>query len=326
MKPQLSLVLTATLLSACAGGRPPLTPADAKSRIETTVESFRPGAEDALFVGAGDIARCRERANADATGNLIRALLSEVPDAKVFTTGDNTYEDGRTTEFERCYEPAWGSFNDRTMPTPGNHDYHSTGAAPYFEYFDFYRMDPAAKQRTYYSFDFKDWHIVSLNSNIAMDPASAQVRWLDQDLRDTKKRCVLAFWHHPLFSSGNHGRQNNDPGRRTGALWQTLQKHGADVIVNGHDHIYERFDPQDHLAKPTPDGIREFIVGTGGAELRPLHTPKPNSKHRDNQHYGVLVLTLSPSSYNWALFATDGNVYDRSAAPVECHDKPGDGI
>jgi acid phosphatase type 7 len=319
MKRKVLFCLAATLLSACTGGGPsPRTVGLAADLV--TDDAVNPGPDDALFLGAGDIARCSQLQNAIATGDLIRALIGKHPDAKVFTAGDNAYEDGTTTEFASCYEPAWGSFNDRTAPAPGNHDYHTPGAIPYFDYFELYRVDPVAKSRGYYSFDLKGWHIVSLNSNVPMDAGSSQVAWLDNDLASTQKRCILAFWHHPLFSSGRHGSQPNDPGRLTGDLWRTLEKYEADVIVNGHDHDYERFAPQDHTGAASASGIREFVVGTGGAELRRFSTVQPNSDHRDDRRHGILVLTLGPNHYTWAFLGTDGKAYDRSTGVLECHD------
>ena len=287
-----------------------------------TLAAFDPSPEDALFIGAGDIARCShgQLANARATGDLIRSLLGSFPDAKVFTTGDNAYEDGTTSEFQSCYNPTWGSFNEQTRPSPGNHDYHTPGATPYFDFFTFYTTDPSARARGFYSFDFKDWHIISLNSNIPMEQTSPQVAWLNQDLEATSKHCILAFWHHPLFSSGRHGSQSHDPGRRTVDLWAALEGHGADIIVNGHDHNYERFALQTRNASPTAHGIREFVIGTGGAELRRLASRQRNSEFFDAQHHGILVLTLHPTSYDWAFVGVDGRVLDRSLEPVPCQE------
>lgn len=318
MKPRLHLLVVLALLAACTSGDVPVV---TETGIEISQDWIQPGPEDALFAGAGDIGRCSRRASAKATGDLIRTLIGAFPDVRAFTAGDNAYQDGTAIQFARCYEPVWGSFNDRTMPAPGNHDYHSRGARPYFEYFDHYRKDPAAKKRGFYSFDLRDWHIVSLNSAVPMDAGSPQVAWLEADLESTKKRCILAVWHHPLFSSGWHGTQSRDPGRRTGALWETLERHDADVIINGHDHHYERFAPQDHAGEATAGGIRQFVVGTGGAELRTLKTRRANSEHRDDRNLGVLLMTLRSDSYAWAFLGTDGNIHDRSDTPVPCHVK-----
>ncbi|HKV08295.1 MAG TPA: metallophosphoesterase [Thermoanaerobaculia bacterium] len=293
------------------------------ARADRTIpidDVVNPGEGDALFLGAGDIARCSEIEGAQATGDLIRALIVKYPEATVFTAGDNAYQRGTAGQFHDCYEPSWGSFNDRTVPSPGNHDYLSPRARPYFDYFDYYRSDPAAKARGYYSFDLKDWHIVSLNSNIDMDAASPQVAWLKADLRESHKQCTLAFWHHPLFSNGDeHGAETGDPGRRTGELWKALEDDHAEVIVNGHDHDYERFAPQDRVQTASSDGIRQFVVGTGGAKTRGFLSPPrwANSEHQELQH-GVLVLTLGKSSYKWALLGTDGKALDSGAG--ECRE------
>ncbi|HEV2843631.1 MAG TPA: alkaline phosphatase, partial [Thermoanaerobaculia bacterium] len=178
MKPQPCLLIAAALLSACTATAPDT--ADLQAALSD--DWPRPRAEDALFLGAGDIARCgRQLADARATGDLIRGFLGSFEEARVFTAGDNAYEEGTAAQFADCYEPTWGSFNDRTLPSPGNHDYRIL-PPPYFDYFVHYRNHPAAKTRGYYSFDLKDWHIVSLNSNIAMDAASPQVQWLESDL------------------------------------------------------------------------------------------------------------------------------------------------
>ncbi len=320
MRLRIFYLLAAALASACAtsDGQAPELARTAAVQI-TIDDKVNPGEGDALFLGAGDIAKCSEIDDAKATGNLIRALIGKYPDAKVFTAGDNAYITGTANQFRRCYDPAWGSFNDRTAPAPGNHDYYTRGALPYFDYFDYYRSDPGAKARGYYSFDLKDWHIVSLNSNVPMDRNAPQVAWLNNDLQATRKRCLLAFWHHPLFSNGDeHGGQADDPGRFTKELWKTLETYHADVIVNGHDHDYERFARLDHNGTVSSGGIQLFVVGTGGAELRGFLPIRP-SEHQELRH-GILVLTLSPSAYKWAFLGTDGKAYDSGSN--DCHDKP----
>ena len=323
MRARIFLLLAAALASACTTGQSGSEPFREAARI-TIDDAVNPGEGDVLFLGAGDIARCSQIGNAMATGDLIRALLGKYSQAKVFTAGDNAYESGTASQFRDCYDPAWGSFNDRTAPSPGNHEYRTAGARPYFDYFDYYRLDPAAKARGYYSFDWNEWHIVSLNSNIPMDASSPQVVWLDGDLRNARKRCILAFWHHPLFSNGDqHGANPGDLGRHTQELWRKLEHYRADVIVNGHDHDYERFAPQDHGGTPSPGGIRQFVAGTGGAEIRGFLSPPvaANSEHQELRH-GVLVLTLGKSSYKWAFLGTGGKAYDRSSGVTGCHKKP----
>jgi len=253
-------------------------------------------AGDVTVVAAGDVADCANLAAARATA----ALVELFPSATVLVPGDTAYPDGATNDFARCYGPTWGAFKSRTRPAPGNHEYHTPDAAGYFAYFG---VDP------YYSFDLGGWHVVSLDSMLDMDEQSPQVAWLLRDLDANTKPCVLAFWHHPRFSSGFHGHQRSDRGRKTGALWRVLAEHRAELIVNGHDHHYERFAPV--------DGIRELVAGTGGAELRPTLTVARGSELRDAR-YGVLVLTLHPSSYEWTFLSTDGVVRDSSAAPEAC--------
>ena len=216
--------------------------------------------------------------------------------------GDNAYERGRPEEFANCYDPTWGAFKSRTRPSPGNHEYYSNDfAAGYFAYF---------KVSEYYSFDLGNWHLVSLDSMIDMSASSDQVAWLRGDLASNSKPCVLAYWHHPRFSSGVHGFQRSDPGRRTAVLWTVLAEHHATLILNGHDHDYERFTPR--------QGIREIVAGTGGGELRPFIRRVGGSEARDDSHYGVLLLTLHPNSYEWHFIGTDAVIYDRSDAPAEC--------
>jgi hypothetical protein len=262
-----------------------------------------------LLAGAGDIARCSALDNARRTGDLLRAM----PDAAVFAAGDDAYPDGKPADFAQCYDAAWGSFKGRTYPAPGNHDHHTPKLAGYFGYFG--PRAPAA----HYGFDLGGWHVVSLDSGDGGTAADfdAEAKWLEDDLAKSSKRCVAAFWHHPRFSSGIHG---NHPG--AAAVWRVLLQHHADVVINGHDHDYERFAPQDADGKPSPDGIREFVVGTGGDELRSFRPKRqPNSLVRDSGRYGVLVLALRQGSYDWAFVATDGTVLDRSEDAAACHAK-----
>jgi hypothetical protein len=271
---------------------------------------------DVLLAGAGDIARCGSGlANAQRTGDLMRAL----PNATIFAAGDDAYPDGRATDFANCYDAAWGSFNERTLPSPGNHDHHTKNLAGYFGYFAFFRTHPKS---THYSVDLKDWHIVSLDSGAqglvgtSAKHVADEARWLEEDLKATDKRCILAFWHHPRFSSGFHGSDKN-----IAALWRVLLAHHADVVVNGHDHDYERFAPQDANGKATADGITQFVAGTGGDDLRGFGTLVTNSVAHDNGHFGVLMLALRPAGFEWTFVATDGAVLDRSDGVTACHAK-----
>jgi acid phosphatase type 7 len=255
-----------------------------------------------IFVGAGDIARCGSSSPADSRPEATAKLLDAIA-GTVFTAGDNAYPDGAVEDFQSCYVPTWGRHRARTRPSPGNHDYNQPDAAPYYAYFGT-NAGPAG--RGYYSYNLGAWHIISLNSNIPADTASAQASWLRTDLATYQAACTLAYWHHPVFSSGEHG---NDPQMQE--IWQILYTYGADVVLNGHDHDYERFALQTPDGEADPaHGIREFIVGTGGASLRGFRsTPEPNSEVREHSTYGVLKLTLRPSGYDWEFVPIAGQTF-----------------
>lgn len=245
-----------------------------------------------VFVGAGDIAVCGSSAP-QAT-----AMLLDTIDGTVFTLGDNAYVRGTREEFRECYEPTWGRHKSRTRPSPGNHDYGSAGAAPYFEYFGANAGPPGLG---YYSFPLGAWHAISLNSNVPVGAGSAQAQWLRQNLMSSPTRCAIAYWHHPLFSSGPLG-----PQLRMREVWRILYEFGVDVILSGHDHHYERFAPQDPDGLPDPArGIRQFIVGTGGAPLSGIVTVQANSEMSFSTH-GVLKLTLRAHSYEWEFIPVSG--------------------
>jgi|SRR6266496_1885479 len=257
------------------------------------------GTEDVVFVGAGDIANCELMTGARATAALLDGI-----EGAVFTLGDHAYLRGTDAEFSRCYEPTWGRHKARTHPTPGNHDYLTSHGRPYFEYFG---AAAGPGERGYYSFDLGAWHIISLNSSV---PAalSAQSKWLREDLAAHPVDCVLAYWHAPIYSSGPHA-----PDLTMRDTWSILYKAGVDVVLNGHDHIYERFAPQDDKGKADPEhGIREFIVGVGGGGVYKFGKIAANSEVRDNTTYGVLKLTLSPGRYAWQFVPMPGSRFSDS--------------
>ena len=255
---------------------------------------------DPVFVGAGDIANC-SRTQDEETAKLLDNISGTV-----FTLGDNAYPDGTTAQFNDCYGPTWGRHQNRTRPSPGNHDYHVNGAAGYFDYFGSAAGDPS---KGYYSFNLGAWHIISLNSEISQNAGSAQEQWLRADLAANQSVCTLAYWHKPRFSSGQHG--NNSASQ---ALWQALYDYRADVILNGHDHTYERFAPQNPGGQADPNGIREFVAGTGGACLYPFPNIQPNSEVRNNTTYGVLKLTLHTTSYDWQFVPIAGQSFTDSGS------------
>jgi hypothetical protein len=257
-----------------------------------------------VLVGAGDIANCTLTAD-DSTA----ALLDTIPGI-VFAAGDNAYSNGTILEYQNCYDPTWGRHKDRTRPSPGNHEYNSLGVG-YFQYFGQLAGDSGAG---YYSFDFARWHLVSLNSNVARGPGSPQEQWLRADLAAHPATCTLAYWHHPRFNSGTtHGNDTT-----VGALWQALYDVGADVVISGHEHLYERFAPQGpDSTLNAATGIREFVVGTGGANLYAFGTPRANSEVRNAATHGVIALTLNPTGYAWRYITTTGAVADSGSAA--CH-------
>ncbi|MET3137741.1 hypothetical protein AAKU61_002103 [Undibacterium sp. GrIS 1.2] len=265
---------------------------------------------------AGDIADCRKKAVADTmaakTANIIEAGLAADSKAIAITLGDNTYPVGNPEEFTKCYEPTWGRFKARTLPSPGNHDYDMPAAQGYYNYFG---ELAGPEKRGYYSSKVGQWQIISLNSNIEGPQMQAQLHWLKDELSNKHQtRCTLAFWHHPAFSSGGHG--NNAVMQ---AVWKLLAEAKADIVLAGHDHDYERFAPlnADGLIDQK-NGIRSFVVGTGGAKLTPMFFPKVITEARDNSTAGVLKLTLHDKNYEWEFIPVDGSGFTDKGAGV-CH-------
>ena len=221
----------------------------------------------------------------------------------VLLLGDNQYPDGTSSDYTSYFAPTWGRVKAITHPAPGNHDYHTAGATGYYGYFGAAAGDPT---KGYYSYDMGAWHLIALNTNdndcgfVACNAASAQVAWLKADLAKNKTKCTLAYWHHPRFNSGS------SHGDFTGAqaIWDALYAADADVVLNGHEHVYERFDPQTPAgAADAVRGIRQFTVGTGGIGFYTFGTPKANSAVREESSYGILKLTLKATSYDWEFVA-----------------------
>jgi hypothetical protein len=269
-----------------------------------------PPSPTAILVGAGDIASCARTEDA-ATARLVKAILIQRSDAVVFTTGDNAYPGGTAAAFQNCYEPTWGVFKNRTRPVPGNASYRSDSSAQgYFGYFG--RL--AAPPYGYYSYDLDAWHIVALNSSLSMAAGSPQEHWLRKDLASSSKTCTLAYWHVPRFSSGQHGGDS-----ALAAIWRVLYAHGVEVVVNGHDHDYERFRGQTPDGVFDSSGIRQFVVGTGGAALRRLRVWRASQSVVANDHaHGVLKFTLFEGGYYWDFIPVPGNSFLDSGAGT-CH-------
>jgi hypothetical protein len=257
-----------------------------------------------VLVGAGDIAMCPGGAQ-EAT-----ALLLDRVGGTVFTTGDNVYGGPSFLKYTECYGPTWGRHLSRTRPVPGNHDYESPGPSAYFAYFG----EAAGEEGLgYYSYDVSTWHVIALNNEVPMSQGSSQYLWLQSDLAGHAARCTVAYFHYPLFSSSQNG-----PTPAVRDLWRLLYDSGADVILNGNDHVYERFAPQDPNGRSdAARGIRQFTVGTGGATLYGFGTPAANSEARASVH-GVLKLSLQSAGYSWEFIPVAGQSFRDSGAGT-CH-------
>jgi Calcineurin-like phosphoesterase len=259
-----------------------------------------------VFVGAGDIGWCNSQAP-EQTARLLDGI-----GGKIFAAGDLAYMSGSADDFRKCYDPAWGRHKFRTFAVPGNHEYQSPGAAPFYDYF---QSNIAGAYGTgFYSYPVGDWHVVALNSNwdfVPVGSGSVQAQWLRADLAMNTNKCTLAYWHHPLFTSGPNGEQT--PMRD---IWRILYDANVDVVVNAHDHLYERFAPQDPDGRPDPArGVREFVAGTGGAALYQPVKKSVNSEAIISE-YGVLKFTLQAGAYQWEFIPVSG---PGDSGTASCH-------
>jgi hypothetical protein len=322
---RLVLALTVVAVIACAVA---VAFALAHSRDDGVSEAARPDTaghapiRGVHIAAAGDIAcdpasvffkagrgtglRCRQRATSNV---LVRGHY-----VAVLTLGDTQYENGTYSKFLASYRPSWGRVKSITRPAPGNHEYESSGATGYYRYFGAAAGDPA---KGYYSFDIGRWHLIALNSNCSSvggcDVGSPQERWLRHDLAAHPADCTLAYWHQPRFSSGPHGSD-----AAYTAFWSALYDAGVDVVLAGHDHDFERFAPQSPGGvRDVAQGIREFVVGSGGKELRGFSTNRPNSEVRDATSLGVLELTLGAHAYAWRFRPAVGSFTDSGS--TRCH-------
>lgn len=262
---------------------------------------------DPVVTAAGDIALEGHPARAQ---RRTAGLIERIDPTAALTLGDNQYPAGALSDFRTSYDPTWGRFKAITYPTPGNHDYETSGAGGYYAYFGA-RAHP--RQGGYYSFDVGRWHLIAVNTGPGA-PSAGQLRWIRRDLRRNHDRCELAYWHQPRWSSGSvHG---SDPS--LAPLWRVLFRAGVDVVLNGHEHNYERFAPLTPAGRRSAHtGIREFVAGTGGADTYPFASPIHGSQKRITGAYGVLRLTLHADGYTWRFVRIDGNVGD--AGVDRCH-------
>jgi hypothetical protein len=265
-----------------------------------------------IILAAGDTAGpAGDNPGAVATAAQVSNLLGQHPQATVLALGDNAYPDGTATEFASFYTPTWGQphIMARTLACAGNHDYHSSGAKPYFAAFGD-KAGPAGKG--FFSLSLAGWHIVALNTEIDHDDGSEQATWLQQDLSQRADKPILAFFHRPRFGSGGHGDSS-----KAKTFWKILAREHAEIVLNGHAHHYERFAPQRPDQKPDARGIREFIIGTGGRGLHGRTKHTPNSEVAEFKTFGVLKLTLEAAQYHWEFVAVPGSTFrDAGTHPI----------
>jgi hypothetical protein len=264
-------------------------------------------------------------ANCKKTGDLVRSVLAAHPGARVQTLGDNVNNDAGAyaydTQYRDLYAPNWGSFLSVTHSVEGNHDtYPPGGTAPYFAYFG---AAAGPKPGGYYSYNLNSsWHVIVLNAECSQaggcGVSSAQTTWLQKDLVANTRKCVIAVWHQPRFTSGRHPNDST-----YAAWWNLLYQYKVDIVANGHNHNYERFNQINSSEKAAADGIREFIVGTGGAPgdayTYASHPLQPNEAVRSQTKvYGVLKLNLSANSYTWNFLPVAGYTFTDSGTTT-CH-------
>jgi acid phosphatase type 7 len=307
MMPSLPTVLTRiSLVAACGLAAATAGAAPARS------SAAAPAASDPTLAAAGDIignctsGSCGYRKTA--------TVITSLNPTTVLALGDISNRSGWASDYTRWFNSSWGVFKAKIRPVPGNHDYQAPGAKNYFNYFGAAANPPLG----YYSFDVGTWHIIAINSNCSKmggcGVGSAQEDWLKNDLAQHPAACTLAFWHHPRYSSGDGG--NNTSMK---PIFQDLYNARADVVLSGHSHDYERFARQNNASqRDDANGIRQFVVGTGGSFFTKFYSIKPNSQKRNNNTFGVLRMTLGAGSYSWKFLPVAGKTFTDSGT-TNCH-------
>jgi hypothetical protein len=295
-----------TLTIGVSASRPVAFGSRESGRAAELEVSADPDEEGVVMLAAGDIAAC------DSGGDEATARLLDRLPGTILLLGDIAYPSGRTQDF-RCYDASWGRHKARTKPSVGNHEYLTPNASPYFDYFG---AAAGARDKGYYSFDEGGWHFVAINSNCSKvggcRVGSPQEQWLRADLAASSKRCTLAFWHHPIFNSGRHGQYTS-----MRPIWQALYEAGAELVLVGHDHLYERFAPQTATGGlDWARGIRQITVGTGGKNHTPLATIRANSEVRNDNTFGVLKLNLGAAGYRWQFVPEAGKTFTDAGSGV----------
>ncbi|CCH34515.1 discoidin domain-containing protein [Actinosynnema sp. NPDC047251] len=268
------------------------------------------GSGSFVIAAAGDIAEQCTASSSSCVHPKTAKLVEQLNPLAVITMGDNQYDDAHLSDFQNYYDKTWGKFKAKTKPVPGNHEtYDSPPLAGYKGYFG---AIATPQGKTYYSWDQGNWHFVALDSNESSKPGSAQIEWLKQDLANNRKGCVAAYFHHPRWSSGEHGNNTSSAG-----LWDTLVANKADLVLAGHDHHYERFKPLNAAGKADPNGTRSVIGGGGGASLYKVSANPAVTEFAKSTH-GVLKMTLTDSTYSWQYLGLDGKPVD-STPTYNCH-------
>jgi acid phosphatase type 7 len=281
-----------------------------KARANT--QASTQASTETTLIAAGDIASCTETGD-EQTAKLIQNIL-EKTSATVAALGDLVYPTGKLETYKNCYGPSWGQFLKQTKAAIGNHDYSGGTSQDYTAYFG---AAAGPNPEHYYSYDLGKWHVIVLNSNCwavgGCETGSKQYKWLQSDLTKNPNNCTLAYWHHPRFSSALHG--NNEFMQD---VWALLANSSVELVLNGHDHDYERFAPLNAAGKPSEKGTREFVVGTGGKNEYPFLITKPGSQVRKTGVFGVLELKLKTSSYDWKFVPVAGKTFTDSGS-TNCH-------
>jgi hypothetical protein len=300
---------------------PPTSPSGTTPTASTPTETGPPEAP-VVIAAVGDIAcdpesgdfnggrgteeNCRER--------HVAQVIADADVDAVLTLGDTQYEENTTEQYRQSFDKSWGFLKPLIRPATGNHEYETENAAGYFEYFGAAAGDP---DKGYYSYDLGAWHVLALNSECSeiggCEVGSPQESWLRQELATHENQCILAYWHHPRFSSGQHGNAE-----QVRWMWETLVRERVDVALTGHNHSYERFEPLDEKGNPSPTGVQQFVVGTGGKNHYPFtYPPLPGLVVRNADTYGALIMTLYPTSYDWEFVPERGGSFSDSGS-AEC--------
>jgi len=291
---------------------PTPTPTFTPTVTNTATATYTPEPTDtpepslSVILAAADVAMCNS-GDKEIVANLLDGLPGEI-----LLAGDISNENGTAEDYQNCFAPAWGRHLGRMHVVPGNHDYYG-GGTPFYDYFG---GAAGPYMQGWYSFDVGSWHIIGLNSEcgraVSCAPGSEQYEWLQADLAANSNRCTLAFWHISLISSWVEGGWVE-----VRPFWELLYAANADVVINGHTHVYDRYAPMDPYGNPDPErGLRQFIVGTGGAYLQ-TDFVMPATIESHIQSWGVLRLELGPDYYNWAFITTDGSIADQGTG--YCH-------